>query len=55
MNDGTKVQFSLDPEYGWQQWGAPDTHLSENVYALANLLEAMVGHWAQDRTDEYGN
>ena len=41
LADGTESSFSIDTEYGWQQWGADNARLGRSV-AILDALEAAL-------------
>jgi hypothetical protein len=42
LTDGSKTQFSIDKEYGWQQWGNTMGNLGETVDRLEQLQRELL-------------
>lgn len=50
LADGTESSFSVDTEYGWQQWGADNARLGRSV-AILDALEAALYENAEDEPE----
>lgn len=40
LSDGSKTQFSIGPDLGWQQWGNDPSKLGDTVDLMDALAEA---------------
>ena len=43
LSDGSKTQFSIDKEYGWEQWGNTKENLGITVDRLDRLKNELFG------------
>lgn len=41
LGDGTEVQFTLDPTFGFQQWGAGNNRLWDSVELMERLADVV--------------
>jgi hypothetical protein len=46
LDDGRTIEFSIDREYGWSQWGQTEENLWDTVELLDDISETLSLHWS---------
>jgi hypothetical protein len=47
LTDGSASSFSVDTEYGWQQWGAGTERLGQTV-GILDAIESALASYIED-------
>ena len=46
LDDGRTIEFSIDREYGWSQWGQTEEYLWDTTELLDDISETLSLHWS---------
>lgn len=46
LEDGRTIEFAIDKEYGWSQWGQNEENLWDTTEVLEDLSETLSLHWS---------
>lgn len=46
LDDGRTIEFSIDKEYGWSQWGQTEEGLWDTTELLDDISETLSLHWS---------
>jgi hypothetical protein len=46
LDDGSTIEFSIDREYGWSQWGQTEENLWDTNELLEDITETLSLHWS---------
>jgi hypothetical protein len=46
LDDGRTIEFAIDKDYGWSQWGETEGNLWDTNEVLEDITETLSLHWS---------